>query len=387
MTGLPAPRALLPHTVWHWATPQAAAVLATRDLGAILRFHRQINGLSQAALGSLLGYDKTYVSLVENRRRTIDDVPSRRRIATALRLPPHVLGITDPRDCDHFAMVQFGESTIRLADIACRTGHATEAVAELWPLAARLEARITDGCADRDVLTLLARARISLGAALGHVLPEEHLVAAARWTGQGVAVARRLNDPAIRASALRIHGNELRKAGLVGAAIDRLSQAVAIAPSDDERASALAQLARAAGELGDHDLFDQTIRTKRDLLERVEHTALVSPFALHEIRMRGLIATGRADQAVRLADEAPPLTPSVTPPWQVIERVTSGQVLLLRGDHSGAADRLTAAVTAASAHRLPHQLQRVIRITGRVLPALHERATQALDRLRREMAA
>lgn len=384
---LPTPRALLPHTVWHWATPQASAVLASGDLGAILRFYRQLHGLSQTAAGDLLGYDKTYISLVENGRRTIDDIPSRRRIATALRLPPHVLGVTDPRDSDHVALLQFGESTIRLADIACRSGHATEAVAELWPLTARLEARITDGRAEQEILTLLARARISLGVALGHVLPEERLSTAAHWTGQGLAVARRLEDPTVTASALRLHGNELRKAGLVGAAVDRLRRAVMLAPSDHARASALAQLARAAAELGDRDLFDETVRHNRDLLERVEHTALVSPFALREIQMRGLIATGRADQAMRLADEQLPVTSAITPPWQVIENVTAGRVLLLRGDRTGATDRLTAAVTAAGTHRLPHQLQRVIRITGSALPRLYERATHALGRLRREMAA
>ncbi|MEV5487952.1 helix-turn-helix transcriptional regulator [Streptomyces bobili] len=384
---LPAPRALPPHTVWHWATPEAAAVLAAGDLGAILRFHRQVHGLSQTAAGNLLGYDKTYISLVENGRRTIDDVPSRRRIAAALRLPPHVLGVTDPCDSDHLAMVQFGESTIRLADIACRSGHATEAVAELWSLTARLEARTADGHADRDVLLLLARARSSLGVALGHVLPEERLATAAHWTGQGLAVARHLDDPVMAAYTLRVHGNELRKAGLVGAAVDRLRRAVTTATSDGDRASALAQLARAAGRLGDRDLFDATVRSYRDLLERVEHTAMVSPFALYEIRMRGLIETGRAEQAVRLVGQQPPLSPGITPPWQVIERATAGHVLLLRGDHTAAAERLTKAIDAASVHRLPHQLQRVIRITGRVLPALCARASQSLERLRREMAA
>jgi hypothetical protein len=130
-----------------------------------------------------------------------------------------------------------------------------------------------------------------------------------------------------------------------------------------------------------------TVRGNRALLERVAHTSLVNPFALHELRMRGLVATGRGDQAVRLAGEQSPATSAITPQWQVIEHVTAGRVLLLRGDRTGAADRLTAAITAASAHRLPHQLQRVIRITDCVLPVLRARASRTLDRLRREMAA
>lgn len=386
-SSLPAPRALLPHALWHWATPQAAFVLATGDLGAILRFHRQVHGLSQTALGNLLGYDKTYISMVENGRRAIDDLPSRRRIATALRLPPHVLGVTDPSDADHVAMLQFGDSTVRLAEIARQSGHATEAVAELWPLVARLEARVAEGHTERDVLALLARARVGLGVALGHVLPEERLPTAARWTGQGLAVARHLGDPALASYALRMHGNELRKARLVGAAVDRLRHAVAIAPDDTARAAAMTLLARAAGELGNGTLFDEALRGNRDLLERVAHTSLVNPFALREIQLRGLLGTGRADHAVRLIDEQSPRSYAASPQWQVIEHVTAGRVLLLRGDRTGAGDQLTAAVNDATAHRLPHQLQRVIRVTGNVLPAIRERAVQALDRIRQEMAA
>ncbi|MEU6148160.1 hypothetical protein ABZ848_48500 [Streptomyces sp. NPDC047081] len=51
-------------------------------------------------------------------------------------------------------MLQFGESTVRLAEIARRSWHASEAVAELWPLIARLEVQVEDGHTERDVLHL-----------------------------------------------------------------------------------------------------------------------------------------------------------------------------------------------------------------------------------------
>ncbi|MCB5907648.1 helix-turn-helix domain-containing protein [Streptomyces pinistramenti] len=143
-----------------------------------MRFYRRVHGINQTSLGDLLGYDKTYISALELGKRALDDVGSRRRICAALQLPPHVLGITDPADTDHQAMLQFGESTVRLAEIARQSGHASEAVAELWPLVARLEARIDDGHTERDVLYLLARARVGLGVALGNVLPEERLATA-----------------------------------------------------------------------------------------------------------------------------------------------------------------------------------------------------------------
>ncbi|MFI0780062.1 hypothetical protein [Streptomyces sp. NPDC021212] len=62
-------------------------------------------------------------------------------------------------------------------------------------------------------------------------------------------------------------------------------------------------------------------------------------------------------------------------------------MLLRRGDPTGAGERLSAAVTDATAHRLPHQLQRVIRVTGHALPAIRECAEQGLQGLRQDMAA
>ncbi|GHF71422.1 hypothetical protein GCM10010218_60760 [Streptomyces mashuensis] len=121
---LPAPRPAARHVVWHWASPQAEAALATRDLGTILRFHRAVHRLNQTELGDALGHDKTYVSALELGKRSLDDVGSRRRVAERLGLPPHVLGVTDVADTDHRAMVQFGESTVRLAEIARQSGYA-----------------------------------------------------------------------------------------------------------------------------------------------------------------------------------------------------------------------------------------------------------------------
>ncbi|MGW2545508.1 helix-turn-helix domain-containing protein, partial [Kitasatospora sp. NPDC001574] len=173
---------------WHWTTPRAQDILRRRSLPEILTFYRQLNQLPQEELGTLLGYSTSYISRVENGNRTITDIGALRHIAQSLGLPPHVFGITDDADGDHHAMIQFGESVLRLAEIARQAGQAAAAVDELWPLVVRLEARAADGHTDTDVLRLLARARVGLGVALGHVLPEERLATAARWTGKGVAI-------------------------------------------------------------------------------------------------------------------------------------------------------------------------------------------------------
>ncbi|MER8084193.1 helix-turn-helix domain-containing protein [Streptomyces sp. NPDC087532] len=376
------------HAAWHWATSEAQTVLATRDLAAILRFHRHVHGQSQSETGALIGYDKTYVSAIELGKRRLTDVAALRHIADRLTLPPHILGVTDPADTDFRAMLQFGQSTVRLAEIARQTGHASEAVAELWPLVARLEARARDGHTEREALRLLADARLGLGTALGNVLPEERLATAAHWTAKSLNVVGFLDDPALTTTALRMHGNELRKAGLVGAAVNRLVSAASLAPNRMSRAAVLPLLARAAGALGNAPLFDRAIQETRALLDEVDHTSLVNPVALYEIEIRGLIGTGRARAAIHRAEQpAPATTTAVAPQWRVIELITTGKVRLLGGDTRGAAELLTHAVNEARAQRLPHQLQRINRTGGHVLAEINDAATEALSQLRTEMAA
>ncbi|MEV6730613.1 helix-turn-helix transcriptional regulator [Streptomyces sp. NPDC051364] len=373
---------------WHWATPEAQAILATRNLSAILKYHRRVHGDSQTQTGELLGYDKTYVSALELGKRRLNDIGSLRHVAERLSLPAHVLGVTDAADADHRAMLQFGQSTVRLAEIARQSGHAAEAVSELWPLVARLEARARDGSTEREALRLLAQARLSLGTALGNVLPEERLATAAHWTAKSLDVVEVFDDPSLTSTALRMHGNELRKAGLTGAAVDRLTHAAAIAPALPERAAVLPLLARAAGAIGNGTLFDHAIREAQQLLDTVDHTSLVNPSALFEIRLRGLISTGRPRDAIRLAEAAAPTASvAVAPQWRVIELVTTGRVRLLAGDEAGAAELLGAAVHEAQAQRLPHQLQRVVRAAGDILPSVSEAAHEALTQLRSDIAA
>ncbi|MCB5907647.1 hypothetical protein [Streptomyces pinistramenti] len=187
--------------------------------------------------------------------------------------------------------------------------------------------------------------------------------------------------------ALRMHGNELRKASLRGAAVQRLCRAAATAPNDTARAAALPLLARAAGALRNGRLFDRVMRETDDLLSRVDHTSLFNPFSLHEIRLRGLVSTGRTDVAMRLVEQSPAPTTGVAPQWRVIELITVAHVQLLADDRGGAAESLGSAIREAATQRLPHQLQRITRTAGTRLPALHAAASQSLEQIRSEMAA
>jgi hypothetical protein len=270
-------------------------------------------------------------------------------------------------------MLAFAEATLRLADLARGAGHATDAVNELWPLVARLEARAAEGHLEADTLSVLGRAWTSLGTCLGTVLPEERLTVAAQWTGKGVAAAEHLGDPGALSRALAMHGNELRKGSRVLDSVAVLERAAATANEDRDTGTAMALLARAAGELGDAARFDTALARCWNLLDRHGPAGpLLHPFTIREIHLRGMLDMDDITGAVALV-QTPPVTPAPAPQWHVIERITAAGVLLAAGDHDQAEQDLTAVLALAVGHRLPHQIQRIVRIAG------HRGLDDALD--------
>lgn len=352
-------------SVWDWTDRASHQALHSGDLGAILRAYRRVNGLSQEKLAEVLGYDKTYISMIEKGRRAVHDVATRRYIARTLAIPPHLLGVTDPADTEYVAMIAFAESAIRLAELARAAGRAVEAVNELWPLVARLEARAAEGHLEQATLAVLGQAWISLGVSLGTVLPDERLWVATRWTGKGLTASRPLDSPALTAHALQMHGNELRKAGYAAAAVTVLQQAAATAATGQERGTALTLLARAAGQTGNGALFAEVSASYVRLADA--HTGgglLFNPFTWREIQLRGLLGTGNHAAALRLAGAAVD-GPAPAPQWHVIERITYADVLATCGDIAAAEVILLEAVELGRQYRLPHQIQRASRIARR----------------------
>ena len=300
--------------------------------------------------------------MIETGRPAVHDVPARRHIARTLAIPPHLLGVTDPRDSEHVAMVSFAQAIIRLADLARAAGRAAEAVNELWPLVARLEARAADGHLEADTLRVLGRAWTSLGISLGTILPEERLNVAAQWTAKGVAAAEQLDDAAALGQALSMHGNELRKNGHPGA-LAILERATITSPLGVGRGAAAALLARAAATAGDAVRFASAVTRCQDLIQRHGSAgSLLHPFSCREIQLRGLLDLGEHTRAIKLAQDSP-AEGAPSPQWKIIEGITFAAVLLDAGDHGQAENLLLAAIDAASGRRLPHQIQRIIRIT------------------------
>jgi transcriptional regulator with XRE-family HTH domain len=384
----PRPGALVVAASWH----SVAGGGQGRDLGAVLRGYRQAGGLTQQHLADLLGFDRTYISMIERGRRSVADRGTLAHIARRLAIPPYVLGIADPDDADFTAMLAFGASVIRLADVARQGGRAADAASELWPLITRLEARIAAGHAEPEAMRLLAQARVSFGVALGHLLPEEQMATAARWTGRALRIAEGLGDRALLASVLRMHGNELRKAGHVAAGITRLRQSLQIDDHPVRRGSALVLLARAAAESGQAELFDAVAeQCVQGLKAAAGHEVLYSPFTVREVRIRGLLATSRTGQAVDLAGSLAAGDRPPTPQWHVIERVTTADVLAKAGEEHTAIGMLSAALSDAETLRLPHQVQRIIRLAGQpgVLAnqPIRAQARAVLARLDRQLAS
>lgn len=109
---------------------------------------------------------------------------------------------------------------------------------------------------------------------------------------------------------------------------------------------------------------------------------LLNPFTVREVRARGLLALGQPLEALRVLDRDNVGEP-VAPQWQVIEQVTTGEVLAASGDRDGANEALLNAVATAEYRRLPHQLQRAIRAAERGgLAAAVDAGKAALQRLR-----
>jgi hypothetical protein len=69
------------------------------------------------------------------------------------------------------------------------------------------------------------------------------------------------------------------------------------------------------------------------------------------------------------------------PQWGVIEQVTTSQVLLSIGDQNGAEQALLTAITNAQIYRLPHQLQRTLRLADSRLNTIMDAGRAALSQL------
>ncbi|MFB7227167.1 helix-turn-helix transcriptional regulator [Streptomyces fimicarius] len=347
-----------------WHTLQGNRVLRSGNLGVILRYYRTFHKLSQERLSELIGMDRTAISRLETQARRVESIRDRARIADLLGVPHAALGIGLAGRSDHADMITFGESVVRLSRTAREQGRAPDALRELDRLVRALEGRAQSGKATRADMVLLGTARTEVGVALGDLLPEAHLGASVQWTGSGAGVISSLEgEPRLSAHSLGMYGNELRKAGCLDRAVATLQTSLQVSVDLNGRATASLLLARAASEIGDSALFDQCVEKCRRALEEDASISnfFVNPFSLREVELRGFLITDRRNAAERIGSRSVDIgQPSHT--WRVIERVTMGQLYVAIGERKEAAAELQAAIVEAHALRLPHQLERAVRV-------------------------
>lgn len=347
-----------------WYTRGGHEILQTGDPGKIMRFYRAFRDMTQEKLAERIGVDRTSISNYERGERPLQDVKLRRLVADALEIPCAALGIDATLQEDHVAMLETGESVVRLARTAREQGCASESLRELDRLVNALEGRAQSGRATRGDMMLLASARAEVGVALGDLLPEAHLASAARWAGAGATVLTGLDgEPRRAAHALAMHGNELRKAGDLDLAVTSLRDAIELSPDLETRATAHLLLARAASVAHDTAQFDRSIRECRRALESDPSISnyFINPFSLREVELRGLLLTRRHREAEQVAGR---VADAGTGPaaWGVLERVTMAQFYVAVGEMGEAADEIGRVIPRASALRLPHQVERAVRL-------------------------
>ncbi|WP_262063969.1 helix-turn-helix transcriptional regulator [Streptomyces sp. STR69] len=78
---------------WLYEASEQQAPPDGSNLKAALRAYRATHHLTQQDLADLLGYDQSYVSLLERGKRSIRDVDELRRVASVLGLPEDELGL------------------------------------------------------------------------------------------------------------------------------------------------------------------------------------------------------------------------------------------------------------------------------------------------------
>jgi|SRR5579884_963734 len=82
-----------PREAWLYVGKPAVAPPDGSNVGDLLRTYRATHNLTQGDLAARLGFDQSYVSMVERGKRTIRDVGELRRVASSLGIPHEELGL------------------------------------------------------------------------------------------------------------------------------------------------------------------------------------------------------------------------------------------------------------------------------------------------------
>jgi transcriptional regulator with XRE-family HTH domain len=336
-------------------------------LARILVAYRQAYSLSQSALAELLGVDQSYISKIERGRRTIKDVQFLKRVVDRLGVQAcHIELSTEifPGVSDG-DILRLSSSIISLADTARNAGHPGKAIHELQPLLIRLGEQARANPSDIILLRTIARAKTTLGTALGDVLPQERLHEAATQLSEALALVTYLekaghkSTPAMKIELLKKIGNELRKQGSHSGGADFLERSLALEFDDASRGSAALCLARLRANQRDERAFTKAMRIATSSLERVmDFSPTFNPVAVNEVRLRGLLQLGRLTekQIEHISGEA---AVGLAPQWSIIREVTIAEAWMSVGNTTDAIAYAGRAINGALLCKLPRQISRL----------------------------
>jgi transcriptional regulator with XRE-family HTH domain len=339
--------------------------LRLSDVGQVLKHYRSLHRLTQQDLATLLGFDQSYISKLEN-GQNLRDLATLKHIAACLGIPEQWLGLTtagSPRIASS-ELLEVAPSVIRLSQTVRENGRADAAVNELWPLALRLDALTMQDTDNARLLLTLAAAQAMLGVILGDLLPEEALWMSVHFFKKAVAIADQYGDASLKAEIYRGCGNELRKHKQYTEAVSYLEEAFFLAPDEMSKGIAAALLARTYGEMGDKENFRDVMRSVLYAQEKVTtFTPTFNPITVHEVHVRGLLNVGETAALPSLLeqDTSRSLAVSVAPQWHVISQLTKAEAQFGIGKIDDGLVQLKMALCGAELCKLPHQVQRAIR--------------------------
>jgi len=363
------------------------------DVGAFLKGYRKAHGLTQSQLATILEFDQSYISKLEN-GQSLQKITTLKEIATRLAIPPHLLiGVTPEDFATRYSaeLLEVAPAVIRLARTVREAGRADEALNELWPVLNRLETQAEHDQNNAPLLLTLAAGQTALGVILGDLLPEEDLFVTVRYLKQAVSIVEELGDDTLKAEVYRECGNELRKYKQLPEAIYHLERAYILASDSVDIGLTAGLLARAYGEIGEGNHFDITIKQALHQLDTATYfTALFNPITVHEIHLRGLVSLRRFDKIPSMLQNYDQRNAAfhVAPQWHAISPITVAEAMFRIGKFDDGLERLQTGLINAEVCKLPHQVQRAMRSLQSVEaydPARHlfENAQALLSKLAR----
>ncbi|MBA2679310.1 MAG: helix-turn-helix transcriptional regulator [Ktedonobacteraceae bacterium] len=339
--------------------------LRLSDVSQALKHFRSLHQLTQRDLATLLGFDQSYISKLEN-GQNLRDLATLKHIATCLGIPVQWLGIPTEGSpsMQSSELIEVAPSVIRLSQTVRENGRADAAVDELWPLILRLDILAAQDKSDSRLFLTLAAAQAMLGVILGDLLPEEALWVSVHFFKKAVAIADEYGDAMLKAEVYRGCGNELRKHKQYTEAISYLEKAFFLAPDGITKGVAAALLARTYGEMGDKENFRDVIGSVLYAQDKAtSFTPTFNPVTVHEVHVRGLLNVGQVTLLPSLLEQDTPrsLAVSVAPQWYVISQLTRAEAQFCIGKIDDGLANLKKALIGAELCKLPHQVQRAIR--------------------------